>query len=149
MKKKIISLPPNYFFFCIILSAVLFFIFPEMNKIKSPYNLLGLILMGLGLYLVGKSWYLFKEKRTPESFEQSTYLVTEHLYKYSRHPMYLGGVVFLFGLSILLGNLYSFASPIIFFLFINYMFIPFEEEKNEKTFGQEFLDYKKRVRRWL
>ena len=149
MKRKVISIPPNYFYFCIALSIVLFFVFSGVNKIKYPYNLFGLILIGAGFYLIGKSWYLFKEKGTPESFAPSTHLVTGHLFKYSRNPMYAGGVIFLFGLSILLGNLYSFVSPIIFFLIINYMFIPFEEEKNEKTFGQEFLNYKKQVRRWL
>jgi protein-S-isoprenylcysteine O-methyltransferase Ste14 len=29
------------------------------------------------------------------------------------------------------------------------MFIPYEEEKMEATFGEEYLEYKRRVRRWL
>lgn len=29
------------------------------------------------------------------------------------------------------------------------MFIPFEEVKMENTFGKEYLEYKRRVRRWL
>jgi len=29
------------------------------------------------------------------------------------------------------------------------MFIPYEEKKNLNTFGQEFLDYKKKVGKWF
>lgn len=146
---KIISIPPNYFYFCILLNVFLYFLFPQMSMIKYPYSLLGILLIVLGLYLIFKSWYLFKDKKTPESFSPSIYLVKEHLYKYSRNPMYLGGVLFLLGLVVLSRNVLAFLSPFIFFLFMNFMFIPYEEEKNEKTFGQDFLEYKKKVKRWL
>ncbi len=40
-------------------------------------------------------------------------------------------------------------SPIIFFGVINWMFIPYEEEKMQKELGQEYLDYKNKVRCWI
>jgi len=29
------------------------------------------------------------------------------------------------------------------------MFIPFEEEKGEEEFGQEYLKYKRKTKKWL
>jgi protein-S-isoprenylcysteine O-methyltransferase Ste14 len=63
--------------------------------------------------------------------------------------MYVGFVALLMGCSILSGNLLSFLSPLFLFVILNWMFIPYEEEKMENTFGGKYLDYKKRVRRWL
>ena len=63
--------------------------------------------------------------------------------------MYLGSITFLFGLSFVLGNLISFISPIFFFAIINWMFIPYEEEKMKDEIGTEYLEYMKKVRRWI
>ena len=63
--------------------------------------------------------------------------------------MYVGFVVFLIGCSILSGNILSALCPLILFLILDRMFIPYEEEKMEATFGEEYLEYKRRVRRWL
>jgi protein-S-isoprenylcysteine O-methyltransferase Ste14 len=147
--KKIVSVPPNYFYLCIILSTILRLLFPEFKVIPAPYNFTGIVLIALGLYLVIDSWYIFKKHNTPESFEPTTCLVKNDIYKYSRNPMYLGGVLFLTGLSVALNNLLSFASPFVFFLVMNYMFIPYEENELTKAFGNNYLDYKKKVRRWI
>jgi len=63
--------------------------------------------------------------------------------------MYLGFLIFLIGLSFALGNLISFISSILFFTIINWMFIPYEEEKMEDELGMEYLEYKKKIKRWI
>jgi protein-S-isoprenylcysteine O-methyltransferase Ste14 len=90
-----------------------------------------------------------KKYDTPEKFQKTTYLIKKGAYKYSRNPMYLGSIIFLFGLSFVLGNLISFISPIFFFAIINWMFIPYEEEKMKDEIGTEYLEYMKKVRRWI
>jgi protein-S-isoprenylcysteine O-methyltransferase Ste14 len=54
-----------------------------------------------------------------------------------------------FGLAILLGSLVSFVFPTIFFLLIQFLFIPNEEAQLKTMFGKEYLDYMKRVRKWI
>lgn len=61
----------------------------------------------------------------------------------------MGFVSFLIGCSLLSGNILSLLCPPAFFLVLDRMFIPYEEEKMENTFGEKYLAYKKRVRRWL
>ncbi len=51
--------------------------------------------------------------------------------------------------AILVGAIPVFLAPLAFFLTINAVFIPREEERLECIFGQEYLKYKNRVRRWL
>ena len=53
------------------------------------------------------------------------------------------------GLSILLGSLITFAFPVALWVILNGLYIPSEEELLEKTFGEEYLRYKQRVRRWV
>jgi protein-S-isoprenylcysteine O-methyltransferase Ste14 len=114
-----------------------------------PYNLIGLILVIPGIYLVISPLSLFKRHNTPESFDPSTYLVQESIYRYTRNPMYLGGIIILVGSCILLNNRVSFVSPLIFFFIMNLMFIPYEENELLKTFGDKYTGYKKKVRRWI
>ena len=63
--------------------------------------------------------------------------------------MYLGGVLILAGMALTTGNLAAFISPLLFFLVMHLMFIPYEEEKMESTFGDDYLKYKASVRKWL
>jgi len=63
--------------------------------------------------------------------------------------MYLGSLILITGVSIALGNLLSLLTPILFFLVINYLSIPFEEEIMEKKFGNKYLQFKQKVRRWI
>jgi protein-S-isoprenylcysteine O-methyltransferase Ste14 len=63
--------------------------------------------------------------------------------------MYVGFVSWLLGLAILSGNLLAFIAPVAMFVTFERVFIPAEEESLEKTFGEKYKNYKKRVRKWL
>lgn len=146
---KIKSIPPTYFmlgFFTIILS---YFIFPSLNVIVFPVNLFGIIVILFGFILVSKSYSLFQKYQTPHNFDDSTSLIKEGVFKYSRNPMYLGMVLILIGLAISFGNLVSLIIPLAFFIIIHLMFIPFEEKKLEAIFKESYITYKHQVRKWF
>ena len=145
--KKI--LPPNYFFIGIALIAVSYFIFPNLNYIKYPYNLWGVVFVVFGIALIIGAWRQFVKNNTPEKFEKARKLVTDGLYLYSRNPMYVGKILFLIGLAWLTGNALSFISPLIIFIIMDRYFIPFEEKKTAADLSEKYLVYKKKVRRWL
>ncbi len=148
MKKKI-SLPPNYFYFSIMLIIPFRYLIPGLNLIPILWNLSGLLVMAVGLYLIWKPYKQFMDHNTPENFGTSTCIVSDGLYRYSRNPMYVGGVIFLVGLAVLLQNVAGFISAIFFFLVMHYMFIPYEEEKMVRECGNEYSEYMKTVRRWI
>lgn len=86
---------------------------------------------------------------TIKPFQESKTLVTTGIFRFSRNPMYLGFALILVGAAILLGSLTPFFVIPVFVILTEKQFIISEEIMLERTFGTAFLDYKRRVRRWL
>lgn len=143
-------LPPTYFFIFLLLTIGLHFILPIMQLIYAPYRFIGILLLGIGIWLNMWADGLFKKKSTTvKPYEKSSALILEGPFRFSRHPMYLGMVIALLGVATILGSLITFLVPIAFFVSMQIVFIRHEEKALEQTFGQKYLDYKKRVRSWL
>ncbi len=134
----------------IITAVVPHYFFPVAIVIPFPYNLLGLLIIGLGLYIVLQSVLLLRSYNTTlEPGGNPSSLVTKYPYNHSRNPIYLGDLLIALGAAITLSSLSAFIAPIIFFLVVNTIIIPFEENRLEKNFGVEYERYKGSVRRWL
>ena len=121
---------------------------------SSPQILLliivGLGLIGFGFLLAFNSIARFVRAKTGVvPFSESTTLITEGFYKYTRNPMYVGMNSFLLGLLIILNNPINFIFLIIFFFIVRNLFVVKEEVQMEETFGDDYLTYKGNVRRWL
>jgi len=111
---------------------------------------LGFIPLGLGVYLSYAAERAFHQAGTTvQPFEQSRVLVTDGLFRISRNPMYLGMVLVLLGVALLLGSLAPFGIIPIFTGWISAQFIRHEEAMLAAQFGQDWLEYKTRVRRWI
>jgi len=76
-------------------------------------------------------------------------LVTGGPFGFTRNPMYLGLLAITIGIALIVGTLTMLAAPVAFFLWVNFVSIPFEEAKMERQFGDMYREYKKRVRRWV
>jgi protein-S-isoprenylcysteine O-methyltransferase Ste14 len=134
----------------IIIAVVLHYFFPVTTIIPFPYNLLGLLIVGLGVYLAFQSVrLLISHNTTFEAGGNPSSLVTRRPYSYSRNPIYLGFLLIALGTATILSSLSAFIAPVIFFLVVNTIIIPFEENKLQKNFGIEYEKYKASVRRWL
>jgi protein-S-isoprenylcysteine O-methyltransferase Ste14 len=111
----------------IILAVVLHYFFPVTILIPFPYNLLGLLIVGLGVYLAFQSVRLLISYNTTfEAGGNPSSLVTKYPYNYSRNPIYLGFLLIALGTATTLSSLYAFIAPIIFFVIVNTIIIPFE-----------------------
>ena len=141
--------PPHYLL-VLSLCMLLTWYFGE----SSPKNLLqiifGLGLIGLGFLLAFNSIARFIRAKTGVvPFSESTTLITDGFYKYTRNPMYVGMNSFLLGLLIILNNPINFIFLAIFFFIVRNLFVIKEEVQMEETFGEDYLTYKGKVRRWL
>ena len=76
-------------------------------------------------------------------------LVMRGPFRYTRNPMYLGLVLMAFGFAFYFGTIPFYAVPVLLFLLCNFSFIPFEEAKMQRQFGNQYTDYLRRVRRWV
>ncbi len=100
-----------------------------------------LIIIVTGSILIAKAHQqLFKNKLND--------LVTTGIFAYVRHPMYLG--IILTYLGYIVGTLSLLTLAPWFLILILYVRMAnYEEEQLEKRFGKEYLNYKKRVPKWI
>ncbi len=146
-----IKFVPEAYFIVFLASIVLFhFSCPILSIIAYPYSLFGLALIGIGLLLtLATNAHLLKNKTTIQPLESPAHLVTSGPFRYSRNPIYLGMFVVQFGIAVLCGSLSPLIFPVLFIIVMKRKFISAEERTLEKIFGQEYLNYKSKVRRWI
>ncbi len=141
---------PNPFLILLVLAIVSGFFFPMIAIIYPPYTYSGLAFISFGIIMDSWSTLLFlRSKTTTSPLGAPTALMAAGPFRISRNPMYLGMAAVLAGVAILSGALVTFIFPAIFIVIIETRFIPREEKSLEKTFGQEYEDYKSKVRRWI
>jgi protein-S-isoprenylcysteine O-methyltransferase Ste14 len=93
--------------------------------------------------------YFYAHKMRVISLEPQKTLLTSGPYRFSRNPLYLGGNVFIFfGAALLLGSPTAVVATAIHIPLMD-LFIRREESQLEREFGEEWLRYKTRVRRWI
>jgi protein-S-isoprenylcysteine O-methyltransferase Ste14 len=150
MEKKRKIIPPVYLFFALAFMWLLQRYFPVVQLVETPLAYAGVIPVLLGIMMAAISAGMFVKADTGlEPFEEATTLVTGGFYRVTRNPMYMGMFLILFGVAILLGSVSALLPLVIFVLIIRYNFVLGEERFLEKAFGQQYLDYKSEVRRWL
>ena len=81
--------------------------------------------------------------------ERASVLVTDGIYRYSRNPMYLSLLLLLLGHAFEIWNWPAFAGPLLYAAYMTRFQIWPEERILAQLFGEDYLRYKKRVRRWL
>ena len=93
---------------------------------------------------------LFAARETTKTpYGNPTSFVVVMPYTFTRNPMYLGLATLLMGFAVFFASFAILLAAVIFFVVIDRAVIPREEQTMEWLFGQQYLDYKTRVRRWL
>src|SRR5262249_20133666 len=113
---------------------------------------LGVVLVVVA-FLSGSSGIVsFRRAKTtanPMKPHTSSSLVTSGVYSISRNPMYLGGLIMLLGWAVYLLNVLAFVLLPVYGLYINRFQIAPEERVLTSLFGDKYVAYQARVRRWL
>ena len=131
------------------------------RKIPAPFlprgltRILGLPLFSGGMLLGGWLYRTMRRAGTPivgEPFvpgRPTSRLVTDGPFRYSRNPGYLGGALIYAGVASLTNALWVVLLLPIMLLVMQHTVIEREEHYLEGKFGEEYLRYKARVRRWI
>ncbi len=95
----------------------------------------------------------FREMRRAETnvdpYKPATAVVTEGPYRFTRNPMYVGFTLMYLGISALANALVPILLLPAVFAVMRRGVIEREERYLERKFGDEYLEYKGRVRRWI
>jgi protein-S-isoprenylcysteine O-methyltransferase Ste14 len=143
-------LPPTYLLISLLAIVALGFLYSGAVVIASPWNLVGVISIVIGVLLnLAADKALHQANTTVKPFEEPTALITKGVYGISRHPMYLGFVLILLGVAVLMQGWTPYLVIPVFVALMEIKFVRFEEQAMQQEFGQAWLDYKRRVRRWI
>ena len=115
------------------------------------YSTVGVLLV-IGLFFSVSGVVSFRRAKTtvnPLKPESATSLVTSGIYQYTRNPMYVGFVMYLFAWAAYLNSIWSVALIALFIIYIHRFQILPEEKALEGIFGQVFINYRNQVREWL
>ena len=135
-----------YLFICFVIDY-----FIKLPRFILPsYSYIGIGFFVCGILIIYWTWHTLKKTHTPISLiEIPNTLITCGLFKFSRNPMYLGTVLILLGIAIYFGKVTLFFAPLAYIITTNIFTISLEEKILKKTFGEEYLNYKKGVRKWI
>jgi protein-S-isoprenylcysteine O-methyltransferase Ste14 len=117
----------------------------------SLWNFTGLIAVTVGLSLY--AWCLanhFRSYRAPVNVGFSPpHLVVAGPYVVSRNPMYVSGLFTWLGWMVYYGSPAVFVALVLLWSMFAFRVIPSEERQLEELFGEQYLEYKRIVRRWI
>jgi len=120
----------------------------QLSTFLSDYIPLYIRLLALGLILV-TAVYLIKSGHVVVKHEQRPCgIVSTGAFRYVRHPLYLGSIMFYIGLAVTTASLVSLALVVVIFLFYNYI-AGYEEKLLEERFNGAYRRYKNRTGKWL
>jgi len=127
-------------------------LWPEFVMNWPAHKLVGLFLLSIAV-LVGISAIVsFRKHKTtvnPTKPETSSTIVSSGIYSFSRNPMYLAMLLSLISLAYYLQHLTSLPIILVFISYMTRFQIMPEEKMLTKLFGQQYLEYQVKVRRWL
>jgi len=110
----------------------------------------GGLLLATGLVFDLWSLGLFARSRTSAlPFRPARAIVAEGPYRWTRNPMYLGMTLSILGAGLLLDRMPVAAAALVAAVIVDRWVIPREERYLEARFGDRYLEFKRRVRRWL
>jgi protein-S-isoprenylcysteine O-methyltransferase Ste14 len=117
---------------------------------RTPSRLLAAVLLLPGFVLIFWSLWLFLRARTsPLPMRPTTAIVRKGPYRFTRNPMYLGMLLLYLGVASLFDVTWALVlAPAVVFL-VGRLVIGREERYLEAAFGDDYLRYKARVRRWI
>ena len=150
---SLILISPLYIFDISEQILVDIFTFPA-DLIPQPYNLFGILMIPIGMLLLIWANYTLLHigkisLRNREPMQRPSNLILVGPYRFTRNPIYLGALLMLLGLVIVWSSVVTAFLTILVYIIFRFIFIKREEIILEEEFGDEYRDFKKRVRRWF
>jgi protein-S-isoprenylcysteine O-methyltransferase Ste14 len=131
--------------------AIMVSILPNLAlSLHRPLYATALLIGFAGFALMIRAWWLFKTANTAICpTRRSSSLVTHDVFLITRNPMYLGMSLILAAVALGVGTAPFYVATLAYFLILDRVFCPYEEQKARQEFGDVYEDYVRHVRRWI
>ena len=123
----------------------------EADEQPLALKILGGILLagGAALVLETTARFVLQGRGTPAPWAPPERFVERGSYRFVRSPMYLGVLALVVGQALLLGREILFAWAVAGWLIFTAFLVLYEESGLRRRFGDDYEDYRRRVRRWV
>lgn len=122
---------------------------PFPHPFPFPSDLLGIPVVAVAVDIWSIGTFLTIGAGTPAPMKPPVKVVSDGPYKYVRNPMYLDIFLTALGLAVLFDSVLLLIVDVVALTVIHFVIVLPEERKLEARFGQEYLDYKRKVPRWV
>lgn len=117
---------------------------------RRALTIAGVALWFLAAVIAGWALWLFHRQRTTTTpGEISRVLVARGPYRLSRNPMYIGIMLAYVGEMCVLAQAAPLVTLVLAVVYLQSAVIPLEESRLRETFGEAYVQYCARIRRWL
>lgn len=150
---NVIAPPPLIFLSGLLLGGIIqwfhpLYIFSFDYLVYS--RIAGVLIIAGGLGIILTAHLKMKKARTNiEPWKPTNAILSDGIYSYSRNPVYLAMVLIFCGVKLIVNSVWLLPALVLVLIVIHFGVILREEKYLERKFGEEYLGYKKRVRRWI
>ena len=146
----VIIFPPVLCVSALLLGITFQYLWPLHLGLARTLPIVGAILVAMsGIIVLGA----FRSMRCAETNvhpgKPTTAIVSAGPYRFTRNPIYLGNTMLYAGLAVMFNAVWPLLTLAPFFLLLHWGVVLREERYLEAKFGDAYLSYKARVRRWL
>lgn len=142
--------PPLIFGACLLLGLWRNSAWFEGELAGTGYMIAGGVLAVIGLgFIIASVPKFFKARTSIEPWRPATAILTDGVYGVSRNPIYLGMALGSAGVAIAAASWPGLIGVAIAVQVMRYYVIAREERYLERKFGEDYLAYKAKVRRWI
>lgn len=148
-----VRIPPPLVYLGAVLLGVLLHAFVLALPLRLPLGArvgvtAAAALLALGLMLAAVTSFR-RTGQDPKPWKSTPEIVSTGVYRLTRNPMYVGMALLQLGIGIGLANGWIIALVPLVLVLIHATAIRHEEAYLERKFGEDYLRYKKAVRRWI
>lgn len=124
---------------------------PPGFDVPAPARMVGGLIVVGAIGVLG-IWSVVLFKRTgqdPNPWKPTPGIVDRGPFRFTRNPMYLQLLLVCVGFAVMLANVWILLlTPLAAFVLHRFAILP-EEQYLERKFGEQYLSYRRRVRRWI
>src|ERR671916_135828 len=149
-KAGVVAPPPLIYLAALVFGLLLNRRSPTTFLPRTMARNFGWPLLGGGVLLAGWFEWAMRRAGTPANpYKPVSHIATEGPFRYTRNPAYLSMTMIYTGIASLANALWAILLLPVALLVIQRGVIEREERYLERKFGDEYLRYKARVRRWI
>jgi protein-S-isoprenylcysteine O-methyltransferase Ste14 len=146
----VLVFPPFLFIGALLLGVALQLLWPVHPWAALPARIVGGILVVIGASFAIPAFRRMRRVGTNvHPAKPTTVIVSDGPYRFTRNPIYVANTALYIGLTLLFHAFWPLVSLVPALLILHWGVVRREERYLEAKFGEPYLAYKARVRRWL